>query len=312
MVDTAQLAPLVLAVATHAIGATRVLQLRPGWREPCSLWFATIALEDTPRGLAFQAALRPFTREQIDYDLRGVSFDGINGVSRMLVHPSHQANRPRGLLLASQDLTKWFNHFLPTRQQQPAAWHRLFRGQPVGFVPGTSMPWPRAVTLAGHLTPSQVDRGLAQHPPAADDLRRLLCWSAPLQGGWPWPEPAEEAALEHSAAAYTQVIDQLLALDFAPGDAPAVPHVLQLSPRAQHLWRSAFGRLVADYRITPAVDNWAARFALLHHCVTCAEAGPDDRSPVSLEALEAGLELAQWFHGQAALILSSGEGRAAA
>jgi hypothetical protein len=155
--------------------------------------------------------------------------------------------------------------------------------------------------LARALTTEFFDAGLA--------ARLLLAMPVAPPKRWSDLEVAPEVE-----AAYHKVLDKLLTLDFGcDGNGDQVPHVLNLSSEAKDTWVEFYngwareqaaveGELAAAFS---KLEAYAARFALLHHVASKVARGEDDRAPVEVGSVEAGIVLCRWFGAEARRIYAT-------
>jgi hypothetical protein len=114
--------------------------------------------------------------------------------------------------------------------------------------------------------------------------------------------------------AYQTMLDKLLKLEFTKDESDHnVPVVLSLSPEAKTEWIKFYGEWATEQNgldgglaaVYAKLEGYAARFALVHHIVSCVENGTDTATDVGVESIRAGIELARWFGQEARRIYSS-------
>jgi hypothetical protein len=228
-------------------------------------------------------------------------------------------DNPRGLLVACDELAAWLGSFARYKGKGAAsdlqrwlsmhsaggfAYHRRTGDRRRIVVPHA------AVSVCGGIQPGILARAIGDEFLAAGLAARLLL-------AWPprpvkvWTEVEVAPGVE---GAYRGLLDNLLALDFGrDGTGQPIPHALILSPEAKEAWTRWYGewareQAAAEGELAAALaklEEAAARFALLHHTVGAVGRGEDDRGPVGVESVEAGVTLARWFAGEARRIYAS-------
>jgi hypothetical protein len=218
-------------------------------------------------------------------------------------------DNPRGLLVARDELSGWLGGFSRYKAKGAGSdlphWLEMHRAGAVivdrktgdkqhYFVPRAAVSVCGGIqpgTLARSMTPEFLDAGLAA---------RVLM-AMPPKTAKRWTEAEVSPVTE---AAYHGLLDRLLALDLdAAEDGRPVPFVLTLKAPAKESWVQFFdawaseqdnseGELAAAFS---KLEGYSARFALLHHVVTHVGQGINDRQPVGLQSVEAGVALARWF-----------------
>ncbi|MHB1422806.1 MAG: DUF3987 domain-containing protein [Gemmataceae bacterium] len=225
---------------------------------------------------------------------------------------------PRGLLVARDELSGWIGSFTKYKGRASGSdvpnWlelHRagtvmidrksgerrtLFIKRAAASVTGGIQPGVLSKSLTGDL----LDSGLA--------ARLLLSW--PPRQRKSWSEVEVDPATEKI---YHDLLDNLLALNFDQHEGHPVPRVLRLSDEAKQVWVDFYncwakeqsaveGELAAAFS---KLEAYAARFALLHHVVSCASVRADDDIPIDAKAIEDGIALARWFGNEARRIYST-------
>jgi DNA polymerase I-like protein with 3'-5' exonuclease and polymerase domains len=335
----------VLGVVASAIGNTRVIALKRGWREPSVLWCCVVADSGTVKTPAWRRVTSHWFRAQkrllqehraelaaYEAELaahqeakkKAAKAGGGPGAApekpaaRRVVCSDTTVEKvgvileanPRGILLARDELNGWFGSFDRYKGKQGGAdlslWLEAFQAGPwlidrkTGDRP-TLYIERAAVSVAGGIQPGVLARALTQDFLDAGGAARLLV-AMPVKQPKRWTEAEIDPQAE---SAYHDLLDRLLALGFA-GDAEdgePVPLALKLSPEAKARWVSFYnswaleqaaaeGELAAAYS---KLEAYAARFALLHHVVSCVGLGVDDHREIGPKSVEAGVRLARWF-----------------
>jgi DNA polymerase I-like protein with 3'-5' exonuclease and polymerase domains len=337
--DPAYLALPALAVAAAAVGNTRVLRLKRTWTEPCIIWSVVVGDSGTLKSPAYLLAvshlfgvqkrlIEAFKQEQVEYAAELERAKDDNGPGAPPEQPELRRvvisdctiekvadileDNPRGVLVARDELAGWLGSFQRYKGSAGGSdlphWLETFRAGTVVvdrktgdrrhlFVPRANVSVTGGIqpgVLARALTPEFLDAGLA--------ARLLMAWPTKTPKVWSEAEVAEDVE-----AAYTGTLDALLALDFDTRDGERVPYVLSLSPDGKAAWvqfyntwaqeqAAAEGDLAAAYS---KLEAYAARFALLHHVIAHVYLDVDDRRPVGIKSIEAGVTLSRWFANEA-------------
>jgi hypothetical protein len=342
--DPAYVALPVLAAAASAIGNTRTIRLKRGWTEPSVVWSVIVGESGTLKSPAYHAAVGHLFRVQIAHRTahnaelaeyrekkRKARQDGtdpgdpptmtriicsdvtIERLAEML------EDAPRGLLAGRDELSAWLGSFARYKGKQGGSdlpnWLEIFRAGTIVYDRKTgerrTIIVPNAaVSVTGGIQPGVLTRALTTEFFEAGLAARLLL-AMPVAPPKHWSEVEVMPEVEKS---YHDVLDKLLGLDFKRDnkDNPG-PHVLILSPDAKAAWVRFYdhwaheqaaveGELAAAFS---KLEAYAARFALLHHVVSKVAQGEDDRAPVGVESVEAGVVLCRWFGAEARRIYAS-------
>jgi hypothetical protein len=222
-------------------------------------------------------------------------------------------NNPRGLLVARDELSAWFGSFRRFKGRDGGTdlpnWlelHRaativvdrkmstpkhLFIRRAVVSLTGSIQP----VTWARTLTPEFLESGLA--------ARILMCMPPKRAKTW-----SPEEVHPDTVRAYHDLLTKLRSLAFRPGSGRAnLPSVLRLDAEALDVWIgfvNRWGQIGAAHEgaisaMLSKAEAYSARFAMLYHITGHAGLGADDLVPVGLEAVTAGIRLAEWFADEA-------------
>jgi hypothetical protein len=238
-------------------------------------------------------------------------------------------DNPRGVLVARDELAGWLASFCRYKGRQGGTdlqnWLELSQAGTLLVdrktgVRVTIMVSPATVSVAGGIQPGVLARALTPEFLDAGLAARLLL-AMPVPPPKRWSDAEVDPGAEQ---AYQDVIDKLLALDFgADPQGEEGPHALRLSPDAKAAWVAFYNawareQAAAEGEMAAAfskLEGYAARFALLHHVVSLAARGEDDRVPVGRASIDAGAALCRWFAGEArriyATLTESKEERAA-
>ncbi|MFL5240599.1 MAG: DUF3987 domain-containing protein, partial [Gemmataceae bacterium] len=218
----------------------------------------------------------------------------------------------RGTLVARDELAGWLGSFTRYKGKQGNTdlpnWLEMFRAGTVIIDRKTTerktLFIPRAAaSVTGGIQPGVLTRALTPEFLDAGLAARLLMAMPPkLKKRWTEVEVDPDAE-----QAFHDAIDKLLALDFDTHDGEKVPYALKLSREGKEAWvtfynawakeqAAAEGELAAAFS---KLEAYAARFALLHHVVSCTWLDVDDRREVGVRSIQAGVTLCRWFATEA-------------
>jgi hypothetical protein len=223
---------------------------------------------------------------------------------------------PKGLLVARDELDGWFGSF--TRYKKGGGgsdrphWLELHRAgtlrvdrmtrergklvvrRACASITGTIQP----AVLARALDPEALQAGLG--------ARFLLAMPPGKQRVWTEAEVADELAER-----YRQLLRALLTLP-VENVTKRLPRFLGLSQLAKEAWVRFYNewghvQYQAEGEQASAfakIEAYAPRLALLHHCVSHAAAGTNDRCSVLQGSMRAGIALARWFANEVTRVYS--------
>jgi len=339
--DPVYLALPLLSAAAGAIGNSRAIGLKSGWQEPSILWTVIIGESGSLKSPALEAVLRPLhllqDREYRRFEQRlgryrrreqhhrrdlGAWSGGSNarGLPRTPREPNarryvvndvtipaivriHRHN-PRGLLLARDELSGWFQSF---GKGDAAYWCEMHGARPLVVDRGAGkeriLHIPNAsVSVTGGTQPGVLARMLGRDLFEGGLVPRLLL-AAPSVHPKTWTESELSPERQNEMLA---LFEGLLGLVPASTSRRAcTPRVLPMAPRAKDAWiefytefaeeaHSVSGDLAAAYS---KLEGQAARLALVVHCVRRVSAGSTASSDevVDRSSVDVGVELARWF-----------------
>jgi DNA polymerase I-like protein with 3'-5' exonuclease and polymerase domains len=220
-------------------------------------------------------------------------------------------DNPRGLLDAVDELATWLASF--TRYKGKSAgsdlpyWlsmnhaDSLIITRKTGDRPHIHVRR-AAVSVCGGIQPGVLKRAFTQEFLDSGGAARLLL-ALPPKKVKRWTEAEVGDGTEQ---AYRTLLERLYGLTFAEGDEQR-PVVLWLSPCAKAAWVAFYDDWAeclagSEDEIAAArakLEAYAARFALVHHVVTCAHRGADTGWEVGAESVESGIALCRWFAHEA-------------
>ena len=223
------------------------------------------------------------------------------------------ADNPRGLLTERDELSGWFDSFTRYKGRgggtdQPH-WLQLHRAGPILYDRKTGERRHvhvrrAAVSLCGTVQPGILGRALCpEHVEAGLAARLLLAWPPRTRKRWTDLRIDPDTTREYELA-----VEALLALDFErDGDGNPEPRAIELATDTKPEWIAWYESLAERQHETTGalaamlskIEGYAARLALVHHCVSAVNAGIDDAAPISADSLRAGIVLAEWFAAEA-------------
>jgi hypothetical protein len=347
--DTAYVALPTLSAIASAIGNTHRIQLKRGWTEPAIIWATTIGESGTAKSPAQELALRPIHRRQHEaiarqkeslaaYDREMLAYNQALAAWKRKcksVDPPEKpaepfADRcwtddtttealavmlqrnPRGLLLARDELSGWFDFDRYSGKGSDAArWLEMFGGRPliVDRKGGGSLYVPRAsVSIAGGIQPRVLNRVLgAQHRENGLLARMLL--AHPPRRAKRWSDADISQGVEDELSL---VFDGLFSLTHeTAADGAERPRLVRLSPQALEIWKAWYDELAREHcdmtgdlaAAWSKLEGYAARLALVLHLarwVAAAGSGTGSYPGVMLpDSIEAGITLSRWFGAEA-------------
>jgi DNA polymerase I-like protein with 3'-5' exonuclease and polymerase domains len=237
-------------------------------------------------------------------------------------------DNPRGILVGRDELGAWLASFSRYKSKQGGTdlpnWLEMHRAGPIFYDRKTG---PRstvfvhraAVSITGGIQPGTLARALTdEYQEAGLGPRIIMAMPTRLPKRWTETEVQQEVQEE-----YEKLVRRLLQLDFdVDKDGNPVPFALKLTSEA----KEAFVRFYDEWALEQAgadgvlaatfakLEAYAARFALMHHVVTgvtgrpCDDPldlpPPDSSDPVTVESMNAGIELARWCAAEARRIQS--------
>ena len=335
--DTSFIALPTLSGLAAAIGNNRVLELRPGWPEKPIVWTGVLGESGSGKTPAMQAALAPIHQRQAAamrvwaeqrkrYET-GVAQSGRGAkpaepkAERFVVSDATVealalllADNPRGpsMLVVCDELASLiggFGQYKHGRGGDCAFYLSLASGVGVTIdrrtgdrrticIPST------AVSVTGAIQPAAFDRLLGAEHRENGLLPRFLL-AMPPRRPRRWTDATVPA---ETLAAMDRVFDRLYGLRPDTTDrGEAVPHVCHLTDDA----KAAFVRFVNEHGEEQAtltgtlasawskLEAYAARFALLFHCVRVAAGDPVHPDFVEADSVAAAVTLVRWFAGEA-------------
>jgi predicted DNA-binding transcriptional regulator AlpA len=241
----------MLAAAATAIGTSRVIEAKPGWREGPRLYLAAVAPPGSGKTPAEEAAFGPIRRLEatgLDLDQADVSGREPAPPRRLVASDATVEglipllrDHPRGLILLIDELSGWrasFDRYRGGRGNDRQFFLSCFSGQPLTVdrksAGPVAVPDP-FLTVFGTIQPDLLPR-LADKGGRADGfLDRILFGFPEPVAGRRW---SEQGLSGPAADAWHRVIGRLATMGMDPGPegGPARPRVLGFAPEAKRAW----------------------------------------------------------------------------
>lgn len=333
--DPAMIAVPGLATLAAAVGTTRVVQVKEGWREPSALWGAVIAESGSRKSPAFELATRPIQDVQREYHLsheedrrRRQEAGGAVGrvpdgppCKRLLIADATVdavapilRDNPRGVLVACDELDTWFQSF--TRYSAGGAsdmprWLSLYNGasMQVDRKTGGSIFVPRALaSICGTIQPSVFGRAMNRAARDSGLAARLLL-ALPPRRKRQW---TDSTVPDGVSSTYGVVVRALVNLTHDQGEGwDSRARVLPLSRDALSLFVGHVNKLGARSEEVPGAEERAilskleaipARLALVYELASSCD--PDSVQEIGREAMASAVALGSWFADEVIRVFS--------
>jgi hypothetical protein len=350
--DPSYIALPLLTLQAAAIGTTRRLQLKRSWSVPPTLWAAIVGDSGTAKTPAFRLVMRiAHVREQKALDRYHEALQNhevqlaqyekayhqwksnsksagdppprpqppeaercvIGDTTIEALAPLLRAN-PRGLLLATDELSSWFGSFNRYKSgpgADAAHWLGMHSGENITVDRKTGSPRtiiiPRAaVCVCGGIQPGILQRALgSEHRESGLAARLLLAY--PPRRPKRWSEADFDPAAEAEIAVLVERLYELQPAVDQRGR--SCPVEVRLSPDAKTAWTAYYNshaeeqtQLAGDLAAAwSKLEEYAARLALVIHYGRWAAGDPTLASAdtVDAQSMAAGIRLANWFKAEA-------------
>ena len=343
--DASYIALPMLSALASAVGNTHRIELKQGWSEPAILWTAIIGESGSSKSPALELALRfvkarqseamklhKAVEQQFEIDIahherelanwkKSKSNDAppakpdapiaerfwiddatTEGIAVLL------SQHPRGLLLAKDELSGWFDfdRYTQGKGGDAAKWLEMFGGRPMTVDRKSTAALyvsRAAVSIAGGIQPKTLQRALGQEHKDNGLAARLL-FAYPPRKPKRW---SEEVVAWSTLAAVEAVFARLYALTFEVNfNGDEQPRLLTLAEDGKSVFVKFYNehareqvRLSDDEAAAwSKLEGYAPRFALVIHLARWAAQG-GSLLPVDAESMTAGVELARWFGHEA-------------
>jgi len=346
----------MLSVLSAAIGNSREIELKPGWREPSILWTAIVGDSGTMKSPALEHALKPVRDRQrssmsahagavqhfeMALEIFKVaskrSITNEEGPRQRPLPPVLERllcddttvealavllqDQPRGILLARDELSGWigsFDRYASGKGSDCSKWLEMFGGRPMVVDRKTGSDRTicvgrAAVSIAGGIQPAILRRALTSEH-RANGLAARILFAMPPRVPKRW---TEESIDEQTERILEDLVERLYSLEPSNDNGGYwQPVTLRLSEEGRQEWVRFYNEHakeqadLADHDLAAAwakLEAYAARLALVIHCVRCAIDSPSvtDEEHVDGISISAGVELARWFGGEAQRIYAT-------
>ena len=221
---------------------------------------------------------------------------------------------PRGIIVVQDELANWFGSLSRYKGKNGGndspKWLSMYEGKRVGYQRRTSQPGtPRDVTVkrgivsvSGGIQPGILADALSNPQYIASGLAARMIFAYPPKRCVRWNENEPD---QNAEARYRNIILALRALPYDPRSNP--PYV-RLETEALAHWADYHDENAEDAEgmdggpmsaALPKLSRMGLRLALIHHCVTEADAERDPgKSSIPVSSVIAGIELAKWCRSE--------------
>ena len=294
--DPAMGAAFALGILAGAIGNSRVVQLKPGWREPSILWIGVIApsgsgktpvlnaligpVEDAESELAAQnkQRIRDYEAAVLKYEteLREWKSDPTGDPPEKLEPPMQPRllttdstleaigrllhDSPRGLIMKSEELSQWLDIGRYKQTSSDAAgWCQCFDGRMliVDRIGRNRLTIPRAaVSVVGGIQPEVFRQFAGNVFTLEGGMLPRMLFVAPPFLPQRWEKAGVTEAARH---AWATLIKGVLALEMADGPKGPEPKVLELTPQAESIFGGWFNKLSDAIHKDDALRPWLSK-----------------------------------------------------
>jgi hypothetical protein len=220
-------------------------------------------------------------------------------------------DNPRGVLCASDELSGWFggfNKYSKGKGGDESKWLEFFNSQ-TSIIDRSSASRPlviekASVSITGTIQPAILRKCLTADYKASGLAARLL-FAMPPRMQKRWTEDEVEELIEDEVAG---VFDSLFKLELkVEEDGNLSTNLIRLEPTAKRLFVSYYNRhnreqqqLDGDlYAAYSKLEEYAARFALVIHCVRHALGQTSYLTELDCDSMSAGIQLCEWFKNEA-------------
>ncbi len=321
----------VLTIAGASIGASRALEIKPGWTERPGIYAAIVAPPSSAKSPAIRAVAKPVYEAQAHLhevyrrELKAHE-DGADGAAkpreRVLCVSNCTTEKladilrdtPRGVVMIRDELTAWVGgmnqykaggkgddrqFYLSAWAGEPVIVHR--KNQPSGSV---FVPHP-FVSVLGGLPPDLLGRMRGERDIADGFFDRIL---------FAYPEPPRavgedwRCVEEECANQWSNVLASLRALEMEDGDSGKRPRFVRLTSCGRKAWERYTHRLANEMNADGFPDclrgpwgkfrGYGARLALIVHCLRRA-AGESIAEDVDGESVRQADLLVTYFQSHA-------------
>ena len=226
------------------------------------------------------------------------------------------AVNPRGVLSAADELSGWFagfNRYKSGRGSDESQWLEFFNAQ-TSIIDRASSPKPlvidkASVCVTGTIQPEILRKHLTADHKASGLAARLL-FAMPPRAKKRWTEDEIDEAIEDQVH---DIFKRLFNLEMSVDENGSLSsNLVRLDSGAKQLFISYFNRhnreqeqldgdLLAAYS---KLEEYAARFALIIHCVRHAMGKVSKLNTLDADSMTSGIMLCEWFKAEAKRVYS--------
>jgi hypothetical protein len=325
--DPSFIALPVLSMLASAIGNSNVLRVNGDWLEPSIVWSCIVGESGTSKSPALDRGLEPLRRIQDRYlaehkrDIRDShpSNESERSVLKRLIIDDATTEsvlklleqNPKGLLLANDELSGWFNFDRYRSSKSPsntAPWLSMYGGRSVFVdrVTRNTVAVKRAsVSVTGGIQPGILRTMLSNTNVENGLAARLLFAMPPIRPKRYRPSITNESTRQ----SMDSLVEKLVALRMdtstpnASEDNPE-PHTLTLSTSAERAFAEFFDEINEQILSEPEhikaawtkLTSYAIRIALIMHLVRESAQDPslDDPEIVDEQSIRSALLIVDW------------------
>jgi hypothetical protein len=338
-IDAAFVAVPMLPVLAGLIGQTRKIRIKEEWTEPSILFTAVVNSSGGGKSPGFKAAMklpmhiesklqRIRARKQAEYQAERKQWKAKNDKKLREPEPepyntqlivddatmeaitSIHCHNPRGLLLATDELSGWLGSFNVYRKGQGRDvqnWLTFYDGGPVAvnrkngerlFLLSTS------ISVAGGIQPKVAKEKLYTEEFITNGLvGRFLVASPPFAVADFSESVVPKEVSQDAMALATKLYNLTGCIVDIEGQPCAESTLLGFTPEAHNRWVTYMEttKAQAEQMVDPQRTLFvklrpaAARIALVLSVVEQVWKGTDATGPIELRSLEAGIQIAEWF-----------------
>ena len=291
-----------LVVTAAAIGGSRVIQLKPDWQEPSSLFAAVVSPSGAMKSPALKMAAKPLQNLDAPEKRTWTSDVTVERLAKLL------SENPRGLLLIRDELSGWVKSMNQYRQGKGADrqfYLSVWGGAPIMVdrvgdgTPGRISVAHPCLSVVGCIPPDVLEE-LDDRGGIEDGFLPRLLFAWPPQRPVRW---TDVTISKTAREAYDNLIQQLFALPFKDE-----PVALSLSPEAHAVfvqWHDAHCQEIEQPTLQPflkaaysKLKGYCARLALIHALAT-----NPTTDTVEAASVEAAIQLINYFKAQARKVM---------
>ena len=303
----------VLTAAASAIGATRALEVKPGWKELPCLYSAIVAPPSSKKSPALLSVLAPVYERQRDAT-KAFETGAVPALSHTWIQDATTEavggilkDQPRGVFLIQDELVSWVlgnDQYRGGKGSDRQKWLSMWSSMPtkIDRVGGGSKPIDRPFLCAlGGVQPDKLSAFVDAKGAQDGFVDRIL---------FAWPELSHPAKWDDEAAApkvnadrWFDIMDGLYGLEFDVGGPLPEPRVLSFSPSGRKRWASFYDAHIAEQQASGFPSRmfgpwgkflaYCARFALVL-CMLRSQS-PSHEYEVEEEDVEGAAALVDYF-----------------